>query len=123
MLAKSDLPRHADTAALENTVGASTLRSGGTDVLLERLAQEVEQRASESGDEGAIVTSLRQLHAIEALSESLASSASALEQMPLEAALVDMKSALCLVGQILGVDGGLSVQRPMPSFSAIYGTK
>jgi tRNA modification GTPase len=109
VLAKNDLPLHADAAALENTVGASTLRSGGTDVLLERLAQEVEQRASESGDEGAIVTSLRQLQVIEALSESLASSASALEQMPLEAALVDLKSALCLVGQILGVDVGDAV--------------
>jgi tRNA modification GTPase len=104
VLAKSDLPRHADAAALENTVGASTVRAGGTDILLERLAQEVEQRASQAGDEGGIVTSLRQLELIEALSESLASSASALERMPLEAALVDLKLALRLVGQILGVE-------------------
>ena len=27
-----------------------------------------------------------------------------------------------VTGQIIGVDGGLSVQRPMPSFSKIYET-
>src|SRR5262249_152734 len=91
VLAKSDLPRHADAAVLENAVEASTVRTGGIDALLERLAQEVEQRASESGDEGGIITSLRQLELIEALAESLVSSASAIEGMPLEAALVDLK--------------------------------
>ena len=109
VLAKSDLPRHADAAALESTVGATTMRARGTDALLERLAQEVEQRASESGDEGGVVTSLRQLELIEALSESLASSVSALEHMPLEAGLVDLKLALAVVGQILGVEVGDAV--------------
>ena len=106
VLSKSDLPRHPDAADLENTVDASTVRTGGTGALLERLVQEVEQRASEAGDEGGIVTSLRQLELIEALSESLASSTSAFELMPLEAALVDLKLALRLVGDVLGIDVG-----------------
>ena len=106
VLSKSDLPRHPDAVDLENTVDASTVRTGGTGALLERLVQEVEQRASEAGDEGGIVTSLRQLELIEALSESLASSTSAFELMPLEAALVDLKLALRLVGDVLGIDVG-----------------
>ena len=109
VLAKSDLPRHADAAALGNAVEASTVRTGGIDALLERLAQAVEQRASESGDEGGIVTSLRQMELIEALAESLLSSTRALEGMPLEAALVDLKMALHLVGQILGIEVGDAV--------------
>jgi tRNA modification GTPase len=109
VLAKSDLPRHANAPALGSAVEASTVRTGGIDALLERLTQEVKQRASESGDEGGIVTSLRQLELIEALAEVLASSASALQGMPIEAALVDLKLALHLVGQILGVEVGDAV--------------
>jgi tRNA modification GTPase len=109
VLAKSDLDRHPDAAALEDTVAASTVHLEGTDVLVERLAQEIGHRAAEVGDEGGIVTSLRQLELIEALSESLASGASAYEHLPVEVALVDLKLALRLVGQILGVDVGDAV--------------
>jgi len=109
VLAKSDLPRHADTAVLENAVEVTTVRAGGVDALLERLVLEVERRASESGDEIGVVTSLRQLELIEALADSLMSSASALEHMPLEAALVDLKLALHQIGQILGIEVGDAV--------------
>jgi tRNA modification GTPase len=102
--AKSDLPARPEAAALAHAIEASTVNVGGIDALLERLAQEVDQRAAAAGDEGGIVTSLRQLELFEALSGSLASSVGALREMPLEAALVDLKHALGLTGQILGVD-------------------
>ncbi|MGH7344976.1 MAG: tRNA uridine-5-carboxymethylaminomethyl(34) synthesis GTPase MnmE [Candidatus Rokuibacteriota bacterium] len=107
--AKSDLPAHPKTAALSDTVQASTVDSDGVAALLERLAQDIERRAAAAGDEGGIVTSLRQLELIEALSGALASSASALAEMPLEAALVDLKHALRLASEILGVDVGDAV--------------
>jgi tRNA modification GTPase len=107
--AKSDLPCHPDAAALSEAVDASTIRDGGIDSLLERLAQEVEQRVAAAGDEGGIVTSLRQLELIEALAVALASSEGGLAEMPLEAALVDVKLALRLTGEILGVDVGDAV--------------
>jgi len=102
--AKSDLPAHPEATALPDAVEASTLSAGGIDALLERLAQDVEQRAAAAGDEGGIVTSLRQLELIEALATSLASSGEALGAMPLEAALVDLRQALRHTGEILGVD-------------------
>jgi tRNA modification GTPase len=107
--AKSDLPFHPDAAALSEAVDASTIRDGGIDSLLERLAREVEQRVAEAGDEGGIVTSLRQLELIEALAVALASSEAGLAEMPLEAALVDLKLALRLTGEILGIDVGDAV--------------
>ncbi len=107
--AKSDLPSHPEAAALPDAVDTSTLRRGGVDALLERLAHEVELRAAAAGDEGGIVASLRQLDLLEALSRSLASSAEALRDMPLEAALVDLRQALRLTGEILGIDVGDAV--------------
>jgi tRNA modification GTPase len=102
--AKSDLPVHPEAAVLPDAVEASTVNAAGVDALLERLAYEVEQRAATAGDEGGIVASLRQLQLIEALTTVLSSSAGALHELPLEAALVDLKHALRLTGEILGVD-------------------
>ena len=107
--AKSDLPPHPEMAGLTDAVDASTLDGGGIAALLDRLAQEVEHRAAAAGDEGGIVTSLRQLELIEALAAALASSSEALAEMPLEAALVDVKHALRLAGEILGEDVGDAV--------------
>jgi tRNA modification GTPase len=104
VLTKSDLPSHPGAALLQNTVNASTVSEGGIDLLLQRLAQEVEHRAAATGDEGGIVTSLRQLELLQVLAGSLASSVAALAEAPLEAALVDLKLALGLTGEILGVD-------------------
>ena len=107
--AKSDLPRHLDAARLPEAVDASTVSDGGIDSLLERLTQEVEHRAAAAGDEGGIVTSLRQLALIEALAGALVSSEAALAEVPLEAALVDLNLALRLTGEMLGVDVGDAV--------------
>jgi tRNA modification GTPase len=107
--AKSDLPAHPEAAALADAVDVCALGGAGVGALLERLACEVELRVAAAGDEGGIVTSLRQLELIEALARSLASSAEALRDMPLEAALVDLRQALRLTGEILGVDVGEAV--------------
>jgi tRNA modification GTPase len=107
--AKSDLPAHPEAAALADAVDVCALGGAGVGALLERLAREVELRVAAAGDEGGIVTSLRQLELIEALDRSLASSAEALRDMPLEAALVDLRQALRLTGEILGVDVGEAV--------------
>ncbi len=115
--AKSDLPSHPEAAALPDAVEVSTIDSLGITALLERLAREVEGRAAAAGDEGGIVTSLRQLELIQALGAALASGASALAEMPLEAALVDLKQALHLAGEILGDDVGDAVlERIFASF-------
>ena len=102
--AKSDLPSHPEAAALSDAVDVSTVNGGSIDPLLERLAKDVEHRAAAAGDEGGIVTSLRQLALIDALGKSLASSGEALCDMPLEAALVDLRLALGITGEMLGVD-------------------
>ncbi len=106
--AKSDLPAHPETAALPDAVDVCAI-DGRVDALLERLAREVAQRATAAGDEGGIVCSLRQLELIDSLAAALASSREALREDPLETALVDLKQALRLTGEILGIDVGDAV--------------
>jgi tRNA modification GTPase len=106
---KTDLSAHPETAALPGSVAASTVSPAGMDALHERLTHEVESRAATAGDEGGVVTSLRQLELIVCLADSLTSAARALGQMPVEAALVDLNAALHLTGDILGVEVGEAV--------------
>jgi len=102
---KSDLPPHPDAEALVDAVAVSIRGDADVEPLLERLARDVEERAAAAGDEGGIVASLRQLELIGALAGSLACSADALcGEVPLEAALVDLRQALGLTSEILGVD-------------------
>jgi len=67
------------------------------------------------GDRGRIGRSkrlpgaLRQLELLQAFAGSLASSVAALADTPLEVALVDLKLALALTGEILGDDVGDAV--------------
>jgi tRNA modification GTPase len=107
--AKSDLAAHPEASALADAVDVRALQAGGVDALLERLAREVQLRAAAAGDEGGIVTTLRQLELIDALAHALTSSEKALVDMPLEAALVDLRQALRLTGDILGIDVGDAV--------------
>jgi len=107
--AKGDLPVHPEAAVLRDAVEVSTVNAAGADALLGRLAREVEQRAAAAGDEGGIVASLRQLELLEALAGALSSGAGALRELPLEAALVDLRHALRLTGEILGIDVGDAV--------------
>jgi tRNA modification GTPase len=107
--AKSDLPAHSDVEAIPEGVAVSAITGDGIEALLDRLAREVELRAGAAGDEGGIVASLRQLELIDALATALSSGGAALSDMPLEAALVDLKHALDHAGAILGVDVGEAV--------------
>src|SRR5262245_32259657 len=101
---KSDLAPHSDTAPLPESVPVSARTGHGLDTLLERLTREAEQRAGAAGDEGGLVASLRQLELMDALSLTLHYGAAALGELPLEAALVDLKLALDHVGAIQGID-------------------
>jgi len=107
--AKCDLPAHPAAAAQRDAVAVSAVSSEGIEVLLERLAHEVEDRAAAAGDEGGIVASLRQFELLHALSASLAAGECSLGEAPLEAALVDLKDALNHAGAVLGVDVGDAV--------------
>jgi tRNA modification GTPase len=107
--AKCDLPAHPAAAAHRDAVAVSAVSGEGIEALLERLAQEVEDRAAAAGDEGGIVASLRQFELLHALSTSLAAGECALGEAPLEAALVDLKDALNHAGAVLGVDVGDAV--------------
>ena len=107
--AKSDLVPHPEAGALPESLAVSALSGHGLDVLLEHLTREAEQRAGAAGDEGSVVASLRQLEILDALSLTLRSGEAALGELPLEAALVDLKLALDHVGAILGVDVGDAV--------------
>lgn len=107
--AKSDLPLHADAASLGDALSVSAVTGAGMASLYERLSQEVERCAGAAGDEGGIVASLRQIELLERLCRALVASEAALGQVPLEAALVDLREALALAGAILGVDIGDAV--------------
>ena len=117
VLAKSDRPSHPDALAIPDAVAVSVINGTGVDALLESLSREVEHRAGAAGDEGGIVASLRQLELIDALAASLTSGHAALIELPLEAALVDLKHALEHAGAILGVDvGDVVLDRIFSSF-------
>ena len=117
VFAKSDLPSHADALAITDAVAVSATTGHGVDALLGSLSREVEHRAGTAGDEGGIVASLRQLELIDALEASLTSGQAALTELPLEAALVDLKHALEHAGSILGVDvGDVVLDRIFSSF-------
>lgn len=107
--AKSDLPPHPATAALDGALAVSSLTGAGLDGLVARLTDEVRGRASVEGDEGGIVASLRQIELLDALRRALDGGARALTEAPLEVALVDLRAALAHGDALLGVDTGDAV--------------
>jgi tRNA modification GTPase len=100
---KSDLPRHPGWGVEPDAVRVSALTGAGLDALLARLGDEVAKRVAEDGEEGGLVTSLRQAQAIEALDRTLGRAESALLAHPIEIALVDLREALANVSALLGV--------------------
>jgi tRNA modification GTPase len=106
--AKRDLPGHPSHAALD-AIGVSALTGGGMDDLVGALTEAVRRRASEDGDEGGIIASLRQLELIEALHGALGRCVESVTSAPLEAALVDVHEALAALAGLLGVEVGDSV--------------
>jgi tRNA modification GTPase len=106
--AKRDLPAHASHAALD-AIAVSALTGAGMDDLVGALTAAVRRRASEDGDEGGIIASLRQLELIETLHRALGRCVESVAAAPLEAALVDVHEAVGAVAGLLGVEVGDSV--------------
>jgi tRNA modification GTPase len=107
---KSDLPFHPAAApGSADCVPVSAVTGAGLDVLVDRLAVEIGRVAGQNGDEGTVVASLRQIELLERLVGSLAVAAAALLVEPLEAALVDLRTALGLTSALMGVDVGDAV--------------
>ena len=104
--AKSDLPAHPETLALEGTVVTSTKTPRGLHALVGRLSVEVERLAGSSTEEGEMAASLRQVELLHALDGALCSAEEALAECPLEVALVDLKEALGSTSLLLGVEVG-----------------
>lgn len=106
VLAKSDLGVHPASADLTGSVRASVKTAGGTDALVARLAGWVEERGGASSDESALVASLRQRGALEALAAALDGAAAGIGERPLEVVLVDLRDALRHASGILGTEIG-----------------
>jgi tRNA modification GTPase len=100
---KSDLPpARQDDALCE--IACSALTGAGIERLKERLGEWVEKRTAGDADEGGVVASLRVLERLEQTCMLLASAARGLEDVAIEAVLVDLREALTALGQILGTD-------------------
>ena len=104
--AKSDLPVDASAARIEDAVAVSAVTSSGLDLLTGRICQAVTTRTDGSGE---LVASLRQMEMLDALQGALVAAAGALEDAPVEVALVDMREALAHVSALLGLDVGDAV--------------
>ena len=99
--AKSDLPTDASAALVADAIDVSAVTGAGLDVLTGRICQAVTTGADAGGE---LVASLRQMEALDALHGALAAAAVALEEAPVEVALVDIREALSHVSALLGLD-------------------
>ena len=103
--AKSDLPPDPAAARMDQAVAVSALTGAGLGVLTERIGHSV---TSGHGG-GELIASLRQMELLDVLEKALVAARRALQEAPLEVALVDFKDALRHVCSLLGVDVGDSV--------------
>jgi tRNA modification GTPase len=99
---KADLPTAWTDPEPIDVVCSATTRLG-IESLRERLAQWVNSRAGDDGDEGGIVVSLRVRERLEATMAALGRVAAALAEAPVEAVLIDLREAECVMGEALGV--------------------
>jgi tRNA modification GTPase len=106
---KCDLPRHAEAGIPAVAVDVCALSGLGVDPLREVIVAEVEALAGAEGDEAAMVATLRQTEILGSLHETLGVAAAALGSQPLEVALVELREALGLAGDILGLEVGDAV--------------
>jgi tRNA modification GTPase len=103
--AKSDLPIDPAAARIEGALDVSAVTGAGLGLLTERICRSV----AIGGGNGELVASLRQMEGLEALQAALIAARRALEEAPIEVALVDFKDALQHVSTLLGVDVGDAV--------------
>ena len=107
VLSKSDLPRHPSAGELDGALAVSAVTGAGIDQLVERLCTEAEARAD--GDCGAVIASIRQMEGLWALERALTRAATTLRKEPVEVALVDLREALALASELIGVEIGDAV--------------
>jgi tRNA modification GTPase len=106
--AKSDLPRHPLATPPADAVAVSSVTGEGMPALLARLAEEV-RAVTGDADEGQLAATLRQIDALERIARALRTAGAALESLPLEAALVDLRDALVATSELLGLELGDAV--------------
>jgi tRNA modification GTPase len=105
--AKSDLPADPSAARIDDAVDVSAVTGAGLDLLIQRICRAVATRTD--GGDGELVASLRQMEALDALHGALVAAGRALEEAPIEVALVDFREALAHASALLGLDVGDAV--------------
>jgi tRNA modification GTPase len=103
--AKCDLRSDPAAARLDGALDVSAVTGAGLDVLTERICRSV----TTGGGGGELVASLRQMEGLAALQAALIAARRALEEAPIEVALLDFKDALQHVSSLVGVDVGDAV--------------
>jgi tRNA modification GTPase len=106
---KADLPLHPEADDPVDAIRVSSTTGAGVSELLDRLAVEVTRVIGDADDEGPIAASLRQIEALEQVGETLCAGCSALQALPLEVALVDLRDALRGTSTLLGFELGDAV--------------
>jgi tRNA modification GTPase len=109
VLSKSDLGDSGWRPAGLDAIHASVKTEGGLEALHQQLAEEVEVRTRDDGDEGGIIASLRQVQLLESLSVALGAASQSHAAVPVEIVLVELRTALEAVSALLGVEVGDSV--------------
>jgi tRNA modification GTPase len=115
---KADLPRHPAASKPErNALAVSAMDGTGLSSLKHALVDVVAARVGGDGDEGELVVSIRQRELLVALSHALHRATDGLVAAPLEASLVDLREALTLASELLGVGvGDVVLDRVFASF-------
>jgi tRNA U34 5-carboxymethylaminomethyl modifying GTPase MnmE/TrmE len=99
---KSDLAQDPRLSGVPG-IRVSALTGEGIEQLLAAMKAWIEDRLVSDADEAGLVASVRQIEALEALRGALArAEAALLVDTPLEAALVDLRDALRLAGNVVG---------------------
>jgi tRNA modification GTPase len=100
---KSDLPAIMDDTQRAD-VTCSALTGAGLGALRGALERWVERRTDSDADEGGVTASLRVLDKLETTSKTLRNAADVMEDVPIEAVLVDLRGALAALEATLGLE-------------------
>ena len=100
---KSDLSPHHDPRSA-GAIAISSRTGEGLPALMTRLTREIRDIVGDDNEEGHLAASVRQLEALEDIRRALDSAQRALDTMPLEVALVDLRHALHATSGLLGID-------------------
>lgn len=101
---KSDLPGRLDEETLTGACRCSALTGEGLGRLRRLIEEWVAHRTGSDSEEGGVTASLRVLHKLDEAGNSLRRAAGGMLGVPIEAVLVDLRSALNSLGTILGLE-------------------